>query len=80
MPWFVICIAIAFTGIDTFTDFDVTDSEMTLLYAILTPFGLGGLVKSGYEFSKKVKTDTENFTAEDKMKLEELLKKVGIKT
>lgn len=79
MPWFAIIVALAFTGIDTFTDIEISDTEMASIYTLLTPFGLASIVKSGYELHKKSKLDAANLTPAEEAKLKELLGKVGLK-
>lgn len=79
MPWFAILIALAFTGIDTFTEYEISDHEMTSVYALLAPFGLASVVKSGYDIHKKSKADVTNMTDEEKIQLDKLLKKAGLK-
>ena len=79
MPWFAILIALAFTGVDAFTNYEITDQKMNGLYMLLTPFGLASVVKSGYDLHKKSKQDLTNLSPEEKAKFDELLKKVGLK-
>jgi len=78
MPWVVLVIAVGFTSIDTFTNYDITDSEMASLYAILAPFGLASVVKSGYVLHKKAQAIDSTLSDEDRKKLKELMSKVGL--
>lgn len=79
MPWFALLIALAFTSVDTFTSYEISDQEMNGIYMLLTPFGLASVVKSGYDLHKKSKADAVNLTPEERTKLDELLKKAGLK-
>lgn len=79
MPWFALLIALAFTGIDTFTNYEISDHEMTSVYALLAPFGLASVIKSGYDIHKKSKSDVSNMTEDEKAQLDKLLKKAGLK-
>lgn len=78
MPWVVLLIAVAFTSIDTFTSYEITDSEMVSLYAILTPFGMASVVKSGYNLHKKSQAAVSTLSDADKKTLKELVGKIGV--
>ena len=42
-------------GVDTFTDFEITDTMVQLAVTILTPLGLGGLVNKAFRVYKDIK-------------------------
>ena len=56
IPFVVIAIASFFMGVDTFTEFVISDEMVALGTTILTPLGLGGLVNKGWNVYKEIKT------------------------
>lgn len=76
MPILVLIIAVGFHGIDIFTEYTVTESQLIALDVFLAPFGLGGLLKSGYKMYNQAKTTARTTTEEDLKKIEELLKRI----
>ena len=58
IPFIVIAIAVFFVSVDTFTDFEVTETMVQLAVTILTPLGLGGLVNKGWNTYKAIKLKT----------------------
>ena len=55
LPFVVLAIAGFFMGVDTFTDFVITENMVQLATVILAPIGLGGLVNKGWNVYKKIK-------------------------
>jgi len=52
LPFIVLGIAAFFMGVDTFTDYVITDTMVQLAVTILTPLGLGGLVNKAFRVYK----------------------------
>ena len=55
LPFIVLAIAAFFMGVDTFTDFVITDAMVSFATIILAPIGLGGLVNKGWNVFKEIK-------------------------
>lgn len=55
IPFVVILIATAMIGIDTFTDYEITEESIEIIIMVLTPLGLGGLVNKGFNVYKSIK-------------------------
>lgn len=59
LPFIVLAITIIFVSVDTFTEFQITDSMVQLSATILTPIGLGGLINKGWNVYKEIKTQAK---------------------
>lgn len=55
LPFIVLALAAFFMGVDTFTDYVITDTMVQLAVTILTPLGLGGLVNKAWNVYKEVR-------------------------
>lgn len=75
MPFLVLFIAMGFHSVDIFTEFEIDDQHLIAIDVFLAPFGLGGLLKSGYKLHQDSKTKAGEISTEDITKLEEILKK-----
>lgn len=76
MPILVLIIAVGFHGVDIFTEYTVTESQLVALDVFLAPFGLGGLLKSGYKVYTQAKTSAGTITKEELQKIEDLLNRL----
>jgi len=56
IPFIVIAITVGLFAIDIFTEFEITDTHISLVAVILTPLGLGGLINKGWDTYKAIKT------------------------
>lgn len=56
LPFIVLALAAGFMGIDTFTEYTISDEMISLAAMILAPIGMGGLINKGWDTYKAIKT------------------------
>jgi len=56
IPFVVLAIVAALFAIDIYTPFEITETHVALVTAVLTPMGLGGLVAKGWDTFKAIKS------------------------
>lgn len=77
MPLLVVIIAMGFHGVDIFTNYDITLEQLAAIDVFLAPFGLGGLLRAGHKsYLASKQTAATEISAEDMLKLRELLNKI----
>lgn len=55
LPFIFLAIATVFLSVDMFTQYEITDSMVTVIISLL-PIGVGGLVNKGWETYKAIKS------------------------